>query len=59
MPVIVANPRLDGKSDYYDDRDLISVSLGIAGVGSRELGRLLWQATRLKHLSRRAYAEQP
>ena len=27
MPVIVAKPRIDGKSDYYDDRDLISVSL--------------------------------
>jgi len=27
MPVIVAKPRLDGKSDYYDDRNLISVSL--------------------------------
>ena len=31
MIVIVAKPRLDGKSDYYDGRNLISVSLAVRG----------------------------
>lgn len=33
MHVIVAKPRIDGKSDYYDDRDLISVSLTLGTDG--------------------------
>jgi len=32
MPVIVAKPRLDGNSDYYDDRNLISVSLEVCSL---------------------------
>jgi len=39
MPVIVAKPRIDGKSDYYDDRDLISVSLTTALRLSEGSGR--------------------
>jgi len=35
MPVIVAKPRLDGNSDYYDDRNLISVSLARNGAIDR------------------------
>lgn len=42
MHVIVAKPRIDGKSDYYDDRDLISVSLGVRfNPGARAIGKLV------------------